>query len=66
VVEQARSSDRDPDRDPRLAESGGVVAPIAAPRPEDYPELSPEQRARFEERWVKNPRGLEALRYLAK
>ena len=65
MAEQTRPVELPANRDPRLERSRGVVAPSPAPRPEDYPELSPEQRARFEKRWVKNLRGLEALRYLA-
>ena len=66
VAQHTRSTGRKTHRDLPSEVADGIVAPIAAPRPEDYPDLSPEQRARFEKRWVKNARGLEALRYLAK
>ena len=65
MVECHRSSNLKAHHDPRLAQSGGVVAPTAAPPPEDYPELSPELRAIFEKDWLQDERALQALHYLA-
>lgn len=66
MIQHARSITFSKHRDPRLEESSGIAAPSAAPRPEDYPELPPELQAIFEEDWLQDPRGLEALHYLAR